>query len=119
MLRILMKLKFFLFIGLVLLSLGVRAESVVISAEAWARPHSGAALVTWPVLQTVIDVLDSSPASRLSIGYPGGEDGVQWAYELRAWLIALGVAGQRIELQPGGLAEPGLRLSVAAGKVLP
>ncbi len=94
------------------MALPVSAVTVELSAEAWARPHSGMSLTEWPELQSVVQALDVQPGSRLKIHYPGGEEGAQWAYELRAWLIALGVSGQRIELLPGGMSDPGLRLEV-------
>jgi hypothetical protein len=90
----------------------VYAQGLEISAEVWARPHSGTSITALPGLQAVIEELGRQPASSLSISYPGGEEGAQWAYELRAWLIALGVSGQRIEMFSGGMSEPGLRLEV-------
>lgn len=90
----------------------VSAQALELSAEALARPHSGASLTAWPALRDVVATLDQAPGNRLRISYPGGEEGAQWAYELRAWLIALGIPGQRIELWAGGMTEPGLRLEV-------
>lgn len=52
------------------------------------------------------------PDRRILIAYPGGEDGVIWAGELRAWLIALGVASSHIELQPGTRREDIIELTV-------
>ena len=37
----------------------------------------------------------------LLIRYPGGEDGLLWAHELRSWLVALGIPLQDQELVAG------------------
>jgi hypothetical protein len=35
------------------------------------------------------------------IRYPGGEEGLLWAHELRSWLTALGIPGEDQELVAG------------------
>jgi hypothetical protein len=77
------------------------ASARVISAEEWARPRDGESLTHLEPLAAAVRDLMAADGSRLLIRYPGGEEGVLWAQELRAWLVALGVASSRIETSPG------------------
>ncbi len=72
-----------------------------LSAEQWARPRNGIAVADMAPLREAVDALSAQPGSGLRIRYPGGEEGQLWAYELRAWLVTLGVPSARQELQPG------------------
>ncbi len=101
------------------LSLSVQADGVTrrITAEEWAAPRSGQAIAGNPVLADLIRDLLRSPARHVVIRYPGGEEGVLWAEELRGWLVALGIASSGIDLIPGGPDPEAieLRLSSAGG----
>lgn len=79
----------------------VAEESWQISALEWAQPRHGASLVRQPALVAAIDRLQQQPSSHLLIRYPGGDEGVLWVEELQAWLVALGLASNRIERIPG------------------
>ena len=73
----------------------------VISTELFLQPRSGERLVQLPVLrEAALDWIEGR-SRRLTIRYPGGEEGTFWARELRDWLVALGVASSNIELLPG------------------
>jgi hypothetical protein len=76
-------------------------ESWQITALEWAQPRHGEWLVRQPALAAAIDQLQQQPQSRLQIRYPGGDEGILWAEELQAWLVALGLASNRIERVPG------------------
>ncbi|KPK12542.1 MAG: hypothetical protein AMJ68_01275 [Acidithiobacillales bacterium SG8_45] len=80
------------------------AETGVITSTEWARPRSGSQVVSFEVLQGVVSQLEQRPKSAVTIHYAGGDEGLLWAEELRGWLVALGVTGNRINLVPG-LAE--------------
>lgn len=80
---------------------GAQAAGVTIQAAQWTRPPAGVGLTTQAPLRQVIHSLDRDPALRLAIRYPGGDAGSAWALEVRDWLVALGVASSRMELQPG------------------
>ena len=73
----------------------------VLSAEEWARPRDGQVVVQMPPLAEVIAAWSESQGQRLLIRYPGGEDGLLWAHELRSWLVALGVPLEDQELVAG------------------
>jgi hypothetical protein len=83
-----------------------------LSAEEWARPRSGAALVAMEPLPEVVRHLHENGERRLLIGYPGGEEGSLWAHELRSWLVALGIPSRRIQLTAGSGQADTLELRI-------
>ncbi len=87
-----------------------------LSAEQWARPRQGEALVAYPSLRAAVTALDATPDAMLQIRYPGGEEGSLWAGELRDWLIALGVPASRIQVQPGTRKPEYIELVVDTGE---
>ncbi|WP_148051426.1 hypothetical protein [Inmirania thermothiophila] len=83
-----------------------------LDAAAWARPRDGAYVRTLaPVAETVRAYLQA-PHARIVIRYPSGEEGILWAEELRAWLVALGVPSAQVETLPGSGRDDALALSV-------
>ena len=76
-------------------------SDVSISAMEWARPRDGQTITQLPGLSNLIRQLLASSKNRLLVHYPGGEEGMLWAEELRGWLVALGIDSSRIELLPG------------------
>lgn len=77
------------------------AAPAVIPGEFFLQPRSGARLTRHPELRrAALDWIEGR-SQRLTIRYPGGEEGVLWARELRDWLVALGIASAHIELLPG------------------
>lgn len=79
------------------------AESAqIITADDWARPRTGESLVQMPALKrTVRDYLAQEGdrrGQRILIRHPRGEEGLLWAEELRAWLVALGVPSADIDV---------------------
>lgn len=73
----------------------------LLGADDWARPRDGAAMVQMPPLPEVIEAWEQQPGQRLIVRYPGGEEGLLWANELRSWLVALGIPSQHQELIAG------------------
>lgn len=95
--------KILLFTAAALLSSAVQAEEDVwtLSADSWAQPRDGRAVAAMAPLPEVVRKWSGDPGRRLVIQYPGGEDGQLWAFELRSWLVALGVPGDSQELVAG------------------
>lgn len=89
----------FLLVLLSLPSLAVGAWSF--SAAEWARPRHGEWLVRQPALVAMVEQMQQLPGSRIELRYPGGDEGILWAGELQSWLVALGIASNRIEVVPG------------------
>jgi hypothetical protein len=94
-------------------SLVLAGETWQLSALEWARPRHGEWLVTQPALAGAVGELQQQPDARLTIRYPGGDEGVLWAEELQAWLVALGIASERIERIPGSGAADRIQLEVS------
>lgn len=86
------------------------AEPRFVTAVEWAQPRTGAVLMQHPALAQTVQEL--RPGQRLQLLYPGGDEGSLWARELQAWLVALGVSSQRIELLAGSPREDAIALRV-------
>jgi len=84
-----------------------------LSALEWAQPRHGEWLVRQPALAGAVAALQQQPGARLLIRYPGGDEGVLWAEELQAWLVALGIGSNRIERIPGSGAADRIQLEVS------
>ena len=95
--------KILLFTAAVLLSPGVSADSDYwsLSADSWARPRDGSSVAAMAPLPEAVAQWSANTDRRLVIHYPGGEDGQLWAFELRSWLVALGVPQDSQELVAG------------------
>lgn len=87
------------------------SEGWTLDAATWARPRSGRAVVSMAPLPRAVRQWSEMPEARIVIHYPGGEDGELWAFELRDWLVALGVPSGHLRTEAGG--NPGhLRLEL-------
>jgi hypothetical protein len=100
-----------LFLACLLLASPVAAEPRFVTAAEWAQPRTGAALMQHPALAQAVQALQDG--QRLQLLYPGGDEGSLWARELQAWLVALGLSSQRIELLPGSPREDAIEVRVA------
>jgi hypothetical protein len=95
---------FSLSLTLILFPLSSQAEEVpyILTAQQWNIPRTESAILTMPPLQSMMQAYQKSkPSARLLVKYPGGDEGTLWAYELRGWLISLGISSEHIELVPG------------------
>lgn len=86
----------------------VASEPLFVTAVEWAQPRTGPALMQHPALARAMRELQ--PGQSLQLLYPGGDEGSLWASELQAWLVALGLSSQRIELLPGSPREDAIEL---------
>ena len=91
------------FLSLLIFPLVIQAETRqwVLSADEWARPRDGQSVARMTPLPELISSWSSEKGQRLLIRYPGGEEGLLWAHELRSWLVALGVPLEDQELVAG------------------
>jgi len=80
---------------------GAESRSWFLGADSWARPRDGQSVAAMSPLPEVIEQWSRDTAQHLVIQYPGGEDGQLWAFELRSWLVALGVPQDKQELVAG------------------
>lgn len=83
-----------------------------LGAADWARPRSGAALAGMAPLPSVVRAWSESENRDIAILHAGGEEGELWARELRDWLVALGIPGDRVRLVVGGVGPSSLILEL-------
>jgi hypothetical protein len=93
-----------------LLTLPVEADTLLLTAADWAQPRGGEQILQHPVLVQAMETLRDK--QRLQLVYPGGDEGLLWASELQAWLVALGLPLQRMELLPGSPRPDVLELRI-------
>lgn len=81
----------------------VAASSAVFSVNAvqWAAPRSGTTVAALPGLSAALQEVIRQPGNGLMLHYPENEQGEVWVEELRGWLVSLGLASHRIQVQPG------------------
>lgn len=84
----------------------------VLSQQQWSIPKNMQSILNMPALRLLMSKLMDDEKQSLIIRYPGGEVGVFWASELKAWLVSSGVSSERIELQTGSLKSEELHLFV-------
>jgi len=80
----------------------VYADPVAVTAEQWGRPRSGDFVAHRLGLAPLVQALDRQPDGALVIAHARSDEGILWAEELRAWLVALGVPSAQIMLTPRG-----------------
>jgi hypothetical protein len=90
----------------------VEAERLAVPAELWEKPRSGELIIAQPVVRESVVTLLAQPAARLLIHHGRSDESVLQAEELRAWLIALAVDGNRIELNTDGEHHQSLNLEL-------
>lgn len=94
-------------------SKSIAAEEVEVLTQAqWNVPRSGTTIVNMPSLQKIIRKYQSATGNSIQIKHAGGDEGTLWAYELRGWLISLGIPSKHIELLPGASSPEQLELKV-------
>lgn len=89
-----------------------RAGEYQLSTQLWNVPRSAETVLAMPPLQKTMQELREQAQAHLMILFPGGDEGTLWAHELRAWLISLGLASEKIELVPGSPDPQTIQLRV-------
>lgn len=82
-----------------------------LAPELWDRPRSAQAVMAQPAVQQVVAAYQANNAARIMIVHGTRQEAQLQAEELRAWLVALAVEGERLKLR----ADPSavvLRLEV-------
>lgn len=73
------------------------SDSYRISADQWALPRSGQALVQLPPLRAAVQDWIAHPGARILLVQAGSDVGNLWAGELADWLVSLGVPSDHID----------------------
>ena len=84
----------------------------ILSQQQWSIPKNVQSILNLSALRVVMPRLLEDEKQMLVIRYPGGEVGILWASELKGWLVSLGIASKRIELQNGSLKQDELQLFI-------
>ncbi|MFQ5642115.1 MAG: hypothetical protein ACE5FQ_00275 [Thiogranum sp.] len=105
-------------LALLLMPLAIQAETRqwILNADDWARPRDGQSVARMAPLPELISGWSPGQGQRLLIRYPGGEEGLLWAYELRSWLVALGVSVEHQELVAGSHRSDRIELELTKEK---
>ena len=74
-------------------------DSFSITADQWALPRSGSALIRLQPVQAAMADWVTDPAARILIQHAGSDVGNLWADELGDWLVALGIPSDHIDKQ--------------------
>lgn len=76
----------------------VMAQNCEIAPALWERPRTGALVLAQPALRQCVQAWLKQPKAQLVIHHSVSDEPQLQAAELRYWLIALGIEGDRIEL---------------------
>lgn len=79
----------------------ISPERVAVPADVWLAPRSVARLLNVGSIRDVLQRWTTSAHAEIIVHYPGGEEGQLQAYELRDWLVGMGVASDHVRLLPG------------------
>ena len=92
------------------------AEVHLLRQAGWRAPTTVAEAAARPALSGTLAAFVADDGQWVRLAHGGGAAGSDWAHEVRAWLVTLGIPGDRMQLDPG-MADPGrLRLTVHAGE---
>lgn len=91
------------------------AEVELLRRGDWPRVRSGETVVGLAPLRRAVANFDALSHPRLIIRYPGGDLGNAWAFEVRDWLVSLGIGSQHIVLEPGSGSLDALEIIVEEG----
>lgn len=72
-------------------------DSFTLSAEQWALPRSGDALIRLVPIRGAVADWFATPDARILIQHSGSDAANLWVGELQDWLVALGIPADRIE----------------------
>lgn len=74
---------------------------VLIPRYEWPDDASADVVLQIPQIRRAVSRLLESEHTQLIVRYPGGDAGNEWALDLRAMLISLGIESKYIVLEPG------------------
>lgn len=96
------------------LAQAVERQVAVLDAEFWVTPRHGEAILKNQSIANAVRYLIADPEAYLVLHHPASEFGELWGEELQAWLVALGVVSDRLELRSGYMGGEGVALIVVS-----
>jgi len=91
---------------------GAADEREILTRDQWPEVRTGRSVMALASLQRVITRYEVAAKPVVLIRFPGGNLGNAWAFELRDWLVALGIPSSQIALEPGSGIPDGMALFV-------
>lgn len=95
-----------------LLWAGHAMASETLSHKEWPRTRTGRIVMAIPAIRSIRQQFEKTPGSQIVIRYPGGDLGNAWAFDVRNWLVSLGISSANIILEPGSDSADTLVLDV-------
>ena len=89
-------------------------SALVLGPELWDRPRSAQAVMEQAAVRQAVAAWLAQPAARLVVRHGPGPEAYAQAEELRTWLSALAIEGERVLLRGDPAASALLRLEVVA-----
>ena len=83
-----------------------------LQAEQWELSRNGERLLGIDGIAKVVEDWSTDSSQQIELQYPGGEEGELWVYQLRDWLVALGVPSVNLVAVPGSGQGDVIRLRV-------
>jgi hypothetical protein len=90
----------------------VFAETWSLSADLWASPRTAQSVSKMESVKHAVQSWQNDTQSKISILYPGGEEGVLWSNELKGWMISLGVPEQSMQVRSGSGVVDQIEISI-------
>lgn len=90
----------------------VAQEREVLARGDWPEVRTGESVAGIAALQAIMIQFEAAREPVIQIRFPGGNLGNAWAFELRDWLVALGVPSERVQLEPGSGMPDAMTLAV-------
>lgn len=87
------------------------AQPAEIDPALWDRPRTAQTVLEQPALRQIAEVYFAGDGMRIRIVHGARQEAQLQAAELRAWLIALGMDGLRLQLREDKAAS-GLRVEI-------
>jgi hypothetical protein len=87
-------------------------EVTELRAEQWELSRNGERLLAIEGMSEIVEAWSSDTRQQIELQYPGGEEGELWVYQLRDWLVALGIPSKNLVAVPGSGRADVIRLQV-------
>jgi hypothetical protein len=81
-------------------------------AEQWELSRNGERMLAIDGMADIVEAWSSDNRQQIELQYPGGEEGELWVYQLRDWLVALGIPSKNLVAVPGSGQADVIRLQV-------
>ncbi|MGI9291008.1 MAG: hypothetical protein ACR2QG_06995 [Gammaproteobacteria bacterium] len=91
-------------------ALALESEEQVIRRAEWPTYVNGSNVSALPQLRRILSRFSENDRMSITIYYPGGVQGTEWAQQLYNWFVAYGVPMRYLKMELGSGAVDQLRL---------